>query len=173
MRQVKYGEGMSFQVPRMTEEESAAWLGLTAVTQLLPSTLDAQLQADAQMTHYEFAVLTALRLAPDATMQMSALAQSTNSTLSRLSHVCTRMEKRGWVERSTCPGNGRITNVRLCSTGRRELIRATPDHINTARRLVIDALTPEQLNALTEITTVIRDRLTGNTDWGPPSPRSP
>lgn len=153
----------------MNEAESAAWLGLTAVTQLLPSSLDAQLQSEAGMTHYEFSVLTALRLAPDATLQMSALARSTNSTLSRLSHVCTRLEKRGLVKRGTCPGDGRATNVRLTSAGRRELIHATPDHIATARRLVIDALTTEQLAALADITTAIRERLTGGKEWGPPA----
>lgn len=161
---------MSFQVPRMTEAESNAWLGLTAVTQLLPSSLDAQLQADAGMTHYEFTVLTALQLTPESTMQMSALARSTNSTLSRLSHVCTRLEKRQWVERVTCPNDRRATNVRLCPAGRRELIHATGGHIATARQLVIDALTPEQLDALTEITDAIRHRLAGSREWGPPTP---
>lgn len=158
---------MAFQVPRMDARESAAWLGLTAVTQLLPAVLDAQLQREAGMTHFEFTVLTALRLAPSSTLQMSALAESTNATLPRLSHVCSRLEKRGLIERRTSSVDRRATDVRLRSAGRRELIRATPGHIETARRIVIDALTPEQLEALTEISAVIRQNLVGTERWGP------
>ena len=159
---------MSFQVPRMDERESAAWLGLTAVTQLLPAALDTQLQREAGMTHFEFTVLTALRLAPSSTLRMSALAESTNATLPRLSHVCARLEKRGLIERRTSAADRRTTNVTLSSAGRRELIRATPGHIETARRIVIDALTPQQLEALTGISAAIRKNLAGTERWGPP-----
>ncbi|NKF33423.1 MarR family transcriptional regulator, partial [Pseudomonas sp. BGM005] len=37
---------MAFQVPRMDERESRAWLGLITVAQLLPAALDSQLQRD-------------------------------------------------------------------------------------------------------------------------------
>ncbi|UBH05846.1 MarR family transcriptional regulator [Leucobacter sp. Psy1] len=155
---------MHTTVPRMTEDESAAWLGLIGVTQLLPAALDARLQRKSSMTHFEFMVLTMLRFAPDSTLRMTALAEATNATLPRLSHVCARLEKRGLIERSPCPEDRRATNATLASDGRRALVLAMPDHIATARRLVIDALTPEQLTALAEITTVIRDRLGASVD---------
>lgn len=150
---------MAFRVPRMNDQESAAWLGLITVAQLLPTALDAQLQRDAQLTHFEFIALTALRFAPDSTLRMTALAEATSATLPRLSHVCSRLEKRELVERFPCPEDRRATNVRLTEEGRRTLVHAMPDHIATARRLVIDALTPEQLVALADITTAIRERL--------------
>lgn len=150
---------MTFQVARMNEQESAAWLGLVTVCQLLPTALDSQLKRDSDMTHFEFSVLSVLRFAPDATMRMTALATTTNSTLPRLSHVCSRLEKRGLADRFPCPEDGRATNVRLTSEGRNALVRAMPEHLATARRLVIDALTPEQLDALAEVTAVIRDQL--------------
>lgn len=150
---------MTFQVARMNEQESAAWLGLVTVCQLLPAALDSQLKRDSDMTHFEFSVLSVLRFAPDATMRMTALATTTNSTLPRLSHVCSRLEQRGLADRFPCPEDGRATNVRLTPEGRNALVRAMPDHLATARRLVIDALTPEQLDALAEVTAVIRDQL--------------
>lgn len=150
---------MSFQVPRMDPEESRAWLGLIAVSQLLPAALDAQLQRDAGLTHFEFLVLSVLRFAPESTMRMTALAEATNATLPRLSHVCTRLEKRGLVERFPCPEDRRATNVRLTNAGRRDLVHAIPDHIATVRSLVIDALTPAQLDALADITDAVRSRL--------------
>ncbi|WP_235559835.1 MarR family winged helix-turn-helix transcriptional regulator [Microbacterium sp. Leaf159] len=151
---------MVFRVPRMDERESDAWLGLIAVSQLLPAALDSQLQKDAHLTHFEFMVLTSLRFAPENTLRMTELAASTNATLPRLSHVCTRLATRGIVDRFPSPEDRRATNVRLTAEGRRQLIRAMPGHIDTARRLVIDALTPSQLESLAEITSAITGRLT-------------
>lgn len=158
---------MKRRVPRMNEQESAAWLGLTTVFQLLPSALDRQLQRDSGLTHFEFVVLSTLQLTPEPTMRMTALAQATDATLPRLSHVCGRLEKRGLVVRSPCPEDRRATNVGLTGDGRRELIRSVPGHIATARRLVIDALTPDQLDALTEITGAISARLADEPDSAP------
>ncbi|MFI9486124.1 MarR family winged helix-turn-helix transcriptional regulator [Promicromonospora sp. NPDC052451] len=153
---------MAFQVARMTKQESDAWLGIVTVCQLLPTALDSQLQRDSDMTHFEFFVLSALRFAPESTLRMTALAETTSATLPRLSHVCSRLEKRGLVHRSPDPDDRRATNVQLTQTGRAALVRAMPGHLATARRLVIDALTPEQLDALAEVTAVIRDRLDGH-----------
>lgn len=150
---------MKQRVPRMNDQESAAWLGLTAVFQLLPAALDRQLQRDSGLTHFEFVVLSRLQLSKEPTMRMTALAEATVATLPRLSHVCGRLEKRGLIERSPCPEDRRATNVGLTSEGRRELIHSVPGHIATARRLVIDALTPEQLDALADITETITTRL--------------
>ncbi len=146
---------MTRQVPRLDAEESAAWLSLVALTELLPSALDSQLQRDSDMTHFEFAVLSFLRFSPDSTLRMSDLAAGTNATLPRLSHVVTRLEKRGLVERVPCPEDRRATNARLTDAGRRELIRATPGHIALVRRVVIDSLDRDQLAQLTEIATAI------------------
>ncbi|GAA4693735.1 DNA-binding transcriptional regulator, MarR family [Promicromonospora umidemergens] len=151
---------MKRRVPRMNDQESAAWLGLTTVFQLLPAALDRQLQRDSGLTHFEFVVLSRLQLSEEPTMRMTALAEATVATLPRLSHVCGRLEKRGLIERSSCPEDRRATNVRLTGDGRRELIHSVPGHIATARRLVIDALTPEQLDVLADITATITARLT-------------
>lgn len=146
----------------MDERESRAWLGLVAVTQLLPAALDSQLQRESHLTHFEFMVLTALRFAPRSTLRMTALADTTNATLTRLSHVCTRLEKRGIVERTPSADDRRATDIRLTGEGRRTLITAMPGHIATARHLVIDALTPAQLDALADIAETITGRLAGD-----------
>lgn len=151
---------MSFQVKDMNKEESDAWLGLITVCQVLPAVLDSQLQQDSTMTHFEFLVLSVLRFSPDRTMRMTELATNTSSTLPRLSHVCTRLEKRGLVERNPCPEDRRATNVRLTRDGNKNLAAATPGHIKLVRKLVVDALTPAQLESLTEITSVIQRQLT-------------
>ncbi|MBL3700753.1 MarR family transcriptional regulator [Leucobacter luti] len=143
----------------MTEQESQAWLGLVTVSQLLPHVLDAQLLRDSQLTHFEFTVLSSLYVAPDSTLRMSQLAEQTAATLPRLSHVCTRMEKRGLIERLPCAEDRRATNAHLTSLGRRQFIRAIPKHIELVRSLVIDALTPDELDALGAISAKIGERL--------------
>lgn len=146
---------MTYAVPRMTPEEGEAWLGLLRVSNLLPSELDAQLLRDSAMTHYEFAVMSYLRAMPESTASMSEIAEATNATLPRVSHVCRRLQERGLVEKSTSSVDRRVSMATLTAEGRRELIRATPRHIATARRLVIDALSPEDLAHLSRITAIL------------------
>jgi DNA-binding MarR family transcriptional regulator len=107
-------------------------------------------------------VLSVLRFAPENTLRMTALAETTSATLPRLSHVCSRLQKRGLVDRFPDPQDGRATNVQLTQAGRSALVRAMPGHLATARQLVIDALTPEQLDALAQVTSVIRSQLDGD-----------
>jgi DNA-binding MarR family transcriptional regulator len=73
--------------------------------------------------------------APERTLRMTALAQRTNATLPRLSHVVRRLEERGLVERSSCPDDGRATNARLTSAGWATVVTA-PGHVATVRRHV-------------------------------------
>lgn len=101
----------------LTEEERAAWLRLVAVVELLPGVLDAQLRAEAELTHFEYFVLAMLSEASGRTLRMTSLAQRTNATLPRLSHVVRRLEGRGLVERFPCPEDGRATNARLTDAG--------------------------------------------------------
>ncbi|MBP1324974.1 DNA-binding MarR family transcriptional regulator [Leucobacter exalbidus] len=150
---------MTPKAPRMTDAESRAWLGLITLVQLLPHTLDGQLQRDSEMTHFEFSVLSNLYTAPESTLRMTELAASTAATLPRLSHVCTKMEKRGLVDRTSCPTDRRATNVQLTPNGRRDFIRAIPAHIELARKLVIDALSPSQIEALANISETIGARI--------------
>lgn len=150
---------MTDKAPRMNERESRAWLGLINLVQLLPHTLDAQLQRDSDMTHFEFTVLSNLYTAPEATLRMTELAVRTAATLPRLSHVSTKLEKRGLVERVPCAEDRRATNVRLTSTGRRHFIHAIPEHIELARKLVVDALSEDELDALAHIAEIVGGRL--------------
>ncbi|KHK97100.1 hypothetical protein LK09_12515 [Microbacterium mangrovi] len=126
--------------------ESRAWLAIVDTAELLPAALDAQLQADAGLTHFEYMTLTALRLS--GPMRMTQLAETTNSTRARLSKVVSRLADRGLVERRTGAADGRAVSVALTADGRRAVVRATPAHIERVRELVIDRLSREQLDAV-------------------------
>ena len=140
-------------------DEQKAFLSLVAVAELLPGALDAQLRRDAGLTHFEYLVLAMLSEAPERTLRMTSLAQRTNATLPRLSHVVRRLEERGLVERFPCPEDGRATNARLTSAGWDTIVAAAPGHVDTVRRLALDPLTPTQVAQLRRISDALLEVL--------------
>jgi DNA-binding MarR family transcriptional regulator len=143
----------------LTEQERRAWVRLVAVLELLPAALDAQLRRDAGLTHFDYFVLSRLSETPEHTLRMTTLAQSTNASLPRLSHVVRRLEERGLVERSPCPEDRRATNARLTPDGLRVVESTAPGHVAAVREHVIDALAPQQVEQLTAITDALLERL--------------
>jgi len=143
----------------LDDDEQAAWVRLAAVVELLPGVLEAQLRTDADLTHFEYWVLAMLSEAPSRTLRMTALASRTSGSLSRLSHVVTRLEGRGLLERFPCPEDRRATNARLTDDGWDVVVAAAPGHVATVRDYVVDALTTRQIRQLTEIADAILDRL--------------
>jgi DNA-binding MarR family transcriptional regulator len=143
----------------LDDEERSAWLGLIAVVELLPGALDSQLRREAGITHYDYFVLAMLSEAADRTLRMTVLAQMTNATLPRLSHVVRRLEDRGLVERFPCPQDARATNARLTATGLELVTRAAPGHVSAVRANVLDGLSREQLVQLRQISTAVLGQL--------------
>ena len=143
----------------LSPEQQSAWLGLIAVVELLPGALDSQLQRDAGVSHFEYMVLAMLSEAPERTLRMTMLAARTNSTLPRLSHVVTRLAARGLVERVPCPGDKRATNAHLTDDGWEQIKAWAPGHVANVERLVIDPLSPSQIEQLRDITSVILNGL--------------
>jgi DNA-binding MarR family transcriptional regulator len=135
----------------LSADEQDAWLTLAGVLVKLPSALDAQLERDAGLSHFEYLVLAGLSEAPGRTLRMSNLAVFANGSLSRLSHVVKRLEQRGWVRREPCRDDGRYTNAILTEEGYAKVVASAPGHVETVRALVIDTLTPEQLAQLRDI----------------------
>lgn len=148
---MKYTRGVNDAQPRWLDtEEQQTWVALAHVMLRLPAALDTQMQRDAGITHFEYFVLYTLDWAPERTMRMSELAQFTASSLSRLSNVVTRLEKRGWIRRSPDPA-GRYTLAILTDEGSAEVQADRPGHVDEVRRLVFDPLTKAQQRQLREI----------------------
>ena len=143
----------------LTDDEMTAWVRFAGVMELLPAALDSQLRRDAELTQFEYYVLAMLSEAPDRTLRMTELARQTNATLPRLSHVVTRLEGRGLVERFPCPEDRRATNARLTDAGFTKVQQAAPGHVANVRHHVIDALSAEQIDQLVEIGDAILARL--------------
>ena len=132
----------------LTDAELDSWLSLVRLMTWLPWSIDQQLQGDSNLGMVEYQVLAMLSQRPERTMRMSSLAEVTNASLSRLSHLVKRLEGRGLVRREPDPSDGRFTNAILTDKGFQTLADAAPGHVAHVRSLVIDVLSPEQLRRL-------------------------
>ena len=137
--------------PWLDHTQRLAWVRFAAVLELLPRSLDAQLERDERLSHFDYYCLAMLSEAPRRTLRMTALAGMTNATLPRLSRVMNRLEEASYVRREPCPADRRATNVVLTDAGWDKVVGAAPGHVAHVRELVIDALQPEQVDQLSEI----------------------
>jgi DNA-binding MarR family transcriptional regulator len=135
----------------LDDDELRAWLRLAGVMLKLAPALDSQLQRDSDLTHFDYLCLAMLSETEERTLPMSELAARTNASLSRLSHVISKLEKREWVRRAPSPTSRRVTLVSLTEPGWEVLVAAAPGHVSTVRQLVFDDLGPEDVAALERI----------------------
>jgi DNA-binding MarR family transcriptional regulator len=140
------------QEPRWLDAgEQQAFLALASVLIRLSAALDAQLQRDAGISHFEYAVMAGLSQAPGRTLRMSVLANLTEGSLPRISQVVGRLEKRGWVQRTPDPADGRYTLAILTEAGGATVAAAAPGHVAQVRRLIFDPLSKAQVRQLRAI----------------------
>lgn len=132
----------------LSRDQQRDWASLVAVLMTLPGKLDAQLKQVAGINFYEYSVMVSLSEAPGHVSVMSDLAMEAKGSLSRLSHAVSRLEGAGWVERRSCGGAGRRTEVVMTEAGWEELQRIAPTHVAEVRRLVVDAMDARQLEQL-------------------------
>jgi DNA-binding MarR family transcriptional regulator len=140
-------------------EERQAWLALLAVTTLLPGNLDGALQRQGRLTLFDYNVLAMLSEAEGRSLPMSELASRTYSSLSRLSHVVKKLEQRGWVARTQCSEDARVTTAVLTEGGFAAIEQMAPCHVESVRQAVFDGLDRRDVADLERIGKRIVQRL--------------
>lgn len=143
----------------LDNDEQCAWRQLIAMLIALPAALESDLQRSTGITMFEYMVLANLSEAEDNTLHMSELARRANSSLSRLSHVVGRMERKAWVRKRPCSDDRRVSEVRLTRSGMRTIVKAAPFHVARVRELVIEPLTAAQLKSLGNAASAITRRI--------------
>src|ERR1700731_1206253 len=121
----------------LTGEEEQAWRAGAAVMHKRGWALECQLERDSDLSFIEYHALARLSEEPTRTLRMSELAVLTNASLSRLSHLVTRLEKWGFVRREPDPTDGRYTNAILTDPGHDKLLHSAPAHVEAVRQLVV------------------------------------
>ena len=142
---------MSPDVRWLTAQEEHLWRRWLTLNARLSATLHRELQNDAGLSMPDFEVLVHLTDRPERRMRVTDLARLLQWERSRVSHHVTRMESRRLVQRVECAEDGRGAFVVITLQGRAAIEQAAPGHVSTVRRLVFDALTPEEIDALATI----------------------
>ena len=145
--------------PRLTEDQRLLWKAYRDLYRELTVRLEAQLLADAGLSASEYAVLVPLSHAPDGLLRARELGTELGWDRSRLSHLVTRMEKRGLVAREECSEDARGSMVRLTDAGQAAVEGAAPEHSEAVRRYFFNPLSRDELETLAGVLDRLLDNL--------------
>lgn len=132
----------------LSPREQHSWRAFIRLNQKLNARLGSELQSQSKLSGPDFAILVALTDEPTGRARFQELAKAIDFEQSRLSHQIARMTKRGLVAREECAEDGRGAFVTITDQGREVIEAAAPKHVTAVRRLVLDAISPEDLDTL-------------------------
>ena len=144
---------------RLTEDQRLLWKVYRDLYRELSARLEAQLVADAGLSGSEYSVLVPLSHTADGVLRARELGAELGWDRSRLSHLVTRMEKRGLVAREECSEDARGSMVRLTDAGRAAVDEAAPEHSEAVRRYFFDPLSRNELETLAGLLDRLLDNL--------------
>lgn len=145
---------MTNDVKWLNTQETALWRDFLALEGRLHLEIQRDLKTNSGLTEPEFEVLVHLSEA-DGPLRMTALADILEWERSRLSHQVTRMERRGLVERTSCPTDGRGAYTAVTAEGMGEIERAAPHHVATVRRAFLDRLNDDDKSELARLLALV------------------
>lgn len=96
----------------------------------------------------EYEILVVLSEADSRHMRMSDLALLVHQSRSRLTHTVSRLEAEGLVARERTCSDGRGVYATLTDKGMAKLVEAAPRHVESVRKIFVDAVTPEDFEAI-------------------------
>jgi DNA-binding MarR family transcriptional regulator len=132
----------------LSDDEDLVWRSLMRVVFKLRPALGEELARTCGLSSTEYSVLMHLSEAPDRQLSMSALADRTSLSPSRISRVIDEMTRAGLVERRPRSSDGRTIFTALTRSGVAALRRAWPHHLRSVRNLSFDHLTSEEIRVL-------------------------
>lgn len=148
----------------LDEREARVWHAYREVMRDLQSAFDRQLSDQAGLSGAEFALLAPLSESPGGVLRTRDLGLMVGWDRSRISHLVSRMQKRGLVAREECADDARGSMVRLTPDGRAAIEAAAPEHVKTVRRLFFDPLSDEEVDLLGGIFERLLKRISGDED---------
>ncbi|MDR7158109.1 MarR family winged helix-turn-helix transcriptional regulator [Arthrobacter sp. BE255] len=142
-----------------TPDELAVWREYVETAEALRQALAAGLQSTSGVSPGDYAVLLALSEAHGHKLRSSVLAEGIGWERSRLSHHLGRMENRGLIRRRKSGSDSRGAEVELTDDGARTFRASSAPHLRLVRRFFIDALAPEDLEAIGRVAKSLRRHL--------------
>lgn len=144
----------------LTEAQMRAWRAFLGASTLVSARLNHELDEAAAISMYEYEILVRLFESEAGRVRMSQLADQVSYSRSRLTHTVGRLERAGYVLRSSCPNDRRGVYAHLTKAGYEFLAQTAPIHLDGVRRHLIDRFTPSELATLTELL----EKITTDTD---------
>lgn len=135
----------------LTESQMRAWRAFLGASTLVSARLNHELDEAAAISMYEYEILVRLFESEAGRVRMSQLADQVSYSRSRLTHTVGRLERAGYVLRSSCPNDRRGVYAHLTQAGYEFLAQTAPIHLDGVRRHLIDCFTPSELATLTEL----------------------
>jgi DNA-binding MarR family transcriptional regulator len=132
----------------LSDAEFRAWHGSLLFTNTTTRALDEALRREHDISVKEFDVLITLFNAPDGRLRMAELADRVVLSPSGVTHLVTRLERDGLVQRMVDEDDRRSFFAAITPGGRRRLRDARPTHNEVVREHLTRRLTPNQLDAL-------------------------
>jgi DNA-binding MarR family transcriptional regulator len=142
-----------FPGKQLDELQRTAWIRFAGVAAGIPAELNSRLLAAHGLSQFEYLVLNHLNLTDDRSMPMSRLAVMMASSLSRLSHVVSRLETDSRVTRSRSETDRRVQIVTLTDAGRAVFHAAAPAYFAAVGELFFDRLDRADLADLDRVMT--------------------
>lgn len=137
-------------------DQQDAWRAYIRAQIELQGALARDLAGHSALSMPDFEVLVFLTDVPDGSVRITELARQLRWERSRLSHHLKRMTGRGLIAREDCGEDGRGAFAVITDAGRKAIEEAAPTHVSAVRRMVVDALDPDELEQLGAISAKIR-----------------
>ncbi len=148
----------------LTPRQQHIWRAYLAATARINENLDHRLRRfDLDLGEYE--ILVHLSEAPGRALRMSELADRVRQSRSRLTHTVSRMERKDILRRASCPSDGRGVIAELTKVGMELLERAAPVHVASVREALVDAVDPDDYEALGRAMTAVLEAAGGSPGW--------
>ena len=128
----------------LDDEEQRAWRAVLRASHMIRLALEDALDLHG-VSLGEYELLSMVSEAPSKRARMAELADLVVQSRSRVSHTANRLEKRGWVERTPAPQDGRGVVLALTEEGMAQLERLAPVHVESVRVALLDHMTREEL----------------------------
>lgn len=146
-----------------------AWIGLLESHKQLTRALDAELEARHGLSLSGLELLGRLAAAEDRRLRLSALAQASGLSLSRVSRIVDLLEARGLVQRRPCPQDARAVEAHLTDAGLRLTREAQATHFASVQQRFFDTLAPGELEVLGRVFGRLAPRAAGGCTVQPAS----
>ncbi|MCX5057298.1 MULTISPECIES: MarR family winged helix-turn-helix transcriptional regulator [unclassified Streptomyces] len=135
----------------LDEREHRAWRSLMKMQAGLSEYIERQLRTHSGLSTADYQVLAHLSEAPEGRLRSFALGDALQWEKSRLSQHLTRMQNRNLIRRERCATDQRGAVVVITEQGRTLVEAAAPLHLADVRNVLIDHVTPAQMDLLIEL----------------------